>query len=136
MEHDFVESSLLTPTHTRSQIKRLSLQSQGTTTAQSALIEQHSAALIQQTSSILNIVTATPAAIADLRAATTAHSQQQSVETRQLRRGLEAASQHLDALSLSSKSTEAAAQEQASALGWTVKRLGALIRDIRKLFVL
>jgi len=114
----------------------LSLQTQGAATAQSALIEQHSAALMQQTSSILNIVTATPAAIADLRAATTAHAHQQSAEARKLRRGLEAVSKHMDALSVSAKNSEVAAQRQTSALSRMVKRLGALIRDISKLFVL
>jgi SMC interacting uncharacterized protein involved in chromosome segregation len=91
---------------------------------------------MQQTSSILNIVTATPAAIADLRAATTAHAHQQSAEARKLRRGLEAVSKHMDALSVSAKNSEVAAQRQTSALSRMVKRLGALIRDISKLFVL
>lgn len=91
---------------------------------------------MQQTSSILSIVTTTPDAIADLRAVTVAHAVKQSAEGQVLQRGLEAVTKHMEALSLTTKNTWTVAQQHAGSMGRMVKRLGALMRDIREMFVL
>ncbi|KAG7294396.1 hypothetical protein NEMBOFW57_004467 [Staphylotrichum longicolle] len=132
---EMVAINMLLSAQQLSQIKRLSSDIKGMESAQSALIEQHSSALIRQTSSILSIVTTTPNAIADLRAVTVAHAAKQSVQGQVLQRGLEAVTKHMEALSLTTKDTWAVARQHAGAMRRMVKRLSALMRDIRELFV-
>ncbi len=116
----------------RTQIKSLSAELKGVETAQSALIDKHSTALLQQTSSILKIVATTPNAIADLRTVTVEHAARQSVEGQALQRGLDAVTKQMEALSLTTKQT----WRHATDMGRMVKRLSALMGDVRKLFLL
>lgn len=118
------------------QIKRFSAELKGIENAQSALIGKHSTALIQQTSSIFKIVAATPDAIADLRNVTVEHAAKQSIEGQALRRGLEAVTKHMEALSLTTKQTWTATQRHVAAMGRMMKRVSTLMGDIRKLFLL
>ena len=120
----------------RSQIKRLSAELKGVGNAQSALIDKHSTALLQQTSSIFKIVATTPNAIADLRTITVEHAARQSVEGQALQRGLEAVTKHMGALSLTTNQTWTAAQRHVADMGRMVKRLSALMGDVRMLFLL
>ncbi len=120
----------------RTQIKSLSAELKGIETAQSALIDKHSTALLQQTSSIFKIVATTPNAIADLRAITVEHAARQSVDGQALRRGFDAVTKHMEALSLTTRQTWMAAQRHAADMGRMVRRLNALMGDVRKLFLL
>jgi hypothetical protein len=64
------------------------------------------------------------------------HAAKQSAEGQALRRGLEAITTHMEALSLTTKRTWTAAQRHTAAIGCAVKKLSALVGDIRKLFLL
>ena len=120
----------------RSQIKRLSVELRGMENTQSALIDKHLTALIQQTSSTFNIVATSPNAIADLQTITVEHAARQSVEGQALQRGLDGITESMEALSLTTKQTWTAAQRHVAAMGRMVKRLDALMWDIGKLFLL
>jgi hypothetical protein len=133
---EMVAINILLSTQQLRQIKHLSAELKGVENAQSALINKHSTALIEQTSSIVKIVTATPDAIADLRTITVEQAVRQSAEGQAHHRGLEAVTKHIEALSLTTKQTWTAAQRHAAAMGRIVKRLNALMGDIRKLFLL
>jgi hypothetical protein len=118
------------------QIKRLSAEATEAGNYQSALIEKHSNALMRQTASIFTIVAATPKAIADLQSVTVMQAARQSKETQALRSGLEAVTRHMEMLSITTKKTWTVAQRHADSMGRAVKRLAALMSDIRELFVL
>ena len=121
---------------TRNQVKRLSAETNQANNTQNNLINQHSDALVRQTSSILSIVAGTPDAIAELRTGMAAQAATQSAESRALRGGLDAVSKHMEALSFSVGTAWTGTRRQMVAMGRMVGRMGALVRDVRELFVL
>ncbi|KAK4157975.1 hypothetical protein C8A00DRAFT_29046 [Chaetomidium leptoderma] len=132
---EMVAINMLLSAQQLTQIKRLSSAVKGMESAQSALVEKHSNALMQQTSSIFSIVAAMPNVIADFQTITVEHAAKQSVQGQALQRGLDAVMKHMEALSLTTKNTWTAAQHHTAAMGRMVKRLGALMNDIRALFI-
>ena len=91
---------------------------------------------MQQTSAIFTIVTATPKAIADLHSLTTTQATKQSQEARAIRSGLKAVTKHMEMLSRATNKSWAVAQRHADSIGSAVKKLAALMKDIRELFIL
>ncbi|KAK1758072.1 hypothetical protein QBC47DRAFT_132577 [Echria macrotheca] len=116
------------------QIKRLSSDVECAGSAQSALIEKHSSALMRQTSAIFTIVAATPNAIVDLQSLTVTQAAKQSQESQAIRSGLEAVTKHMELLSIATNKSWTMVQRHADSLGKAVKRLAALMKDIRELF--
>lgn len=91
---------------------------------------------MRQTSSIFTIVATTPKAIADLHALTATQATKQSQETQAIRTGLEAITSHMEMLSRAASGSWTVAQRHADSIGSAVKKLAALMQDIRKLLVL
>lgn len=91
---------------------------------------------MRQTSSIFSIVAATPKAIADLQSLTATQATKQSQETQAIRTGLEAITNHMEMLTRATSRSWTVAQRQANSIGSAVKKLGALMQDIRKLLIL
>ena len=91
---------------------------------------------MRQTSAIFTIVTATPKAIADLHSLTATQATKQSQEVRAIRLGLKAVTKQMEMLSRATSRSWAVAQRHADSIGSAVKKLAALMKDIRELFIL
>ncbi|KAK0618888.1 hypothetical protein B0T14DRAFT_565795 [Immersiella caudata] len=127
--------NMLLSTQQLGQIKRLSSEVDRLGNTQSTLVNKHSSALLQQTSAIFTIVATTPKAIADLQLLTAEQGTKQSQEAQAVRSGLDSITKHMQALVIATNNSLATAQRHAASIGRAVKRLGALMRDIRELFV-
>jgi hypothetical protein len=98
--------------------------------AQSTLIKTHSDAIKQQTASILSIVSATPDAIADLKATTIMHAKNQSEHAQTLGHGLTSVTSHIDALSQISKDASSTVILHTVSIRRSITRLTSIIGDI------
>ena len=99
-------------------------------------IDTQSDVLIKQTSSILELVSATPQAIDDLRLISTAQAKQQTQQVKPLYQGFTDVGSKLKALSSGVSGTSRIVRRSTDGIRRSTRRLLCLIEDIKELILL
>ncbi|KAI0977610.1 hypothetical protein F4678DRAFT_19779 [Xylaria arbuscula] len=118
-------------------IKNLSLKSRDSKSAQSApAVVEHSSALVEKTSEILDILSTTPSAITELRSIATVQAEDQSKQLGVLDQNLAAVTAHLDMLSLSVTDGSALLHRQISFMRRASNAMFRMLQNMKELLAL
>ncbi|KAI1299458.1 hypothetical protein F5Y03DRAFT_250448 [Xylaria venustula] len=118
-------------------IRNLSLKSQDSKSAQTApAVVEHSSALVEKTSKILDILSTTPSTISELRSIATIQAEEQSKQLEVLDQSVVAVTAHLDMLSLSVTNGSALLRRQVSFMRRASDTMLRMLQNMKELLTL
>lgn len=112
-------------------IRQLASRAEGAKKAQTALIEQHSLALTQQTSEILRMLSTTSSAVTNLESAAVIQAETHSKQAQAFDQRLSGVTTHLEVLSSKTTDVSAMLRRHAASMNRRVRTLAALMQDIK-----